>query len=191
MTTLYLLRHPQVRLDFKGVCYGDSDVPLEPGWESTLLPLAQRIQQLPDFHKPTEVWHSGLMRCSEPAAWLAKELQIEIRGDSRLRERHFGRWQNIAWSDIPMDEAMRVHDMLEHPSTYRPGDGETTDEVISRATAWLEDARKVLEPINTKCILAVGHSGSLTALCGALLKLPPLEWTPFYLKPSQHLMLEV
>lgn len=187
-TRVYLVRHPAVHADFKGICYGDNEVELENGWESTLEPLASTLSQLPVHHRPQHVWHSDLSRCTEPALWLSKRLGVQIRPDRRLRERFFGTWQSVAWSEIPIHEVERAHDMLEHPATFRPGGGETTDEVARRAMSWLNDAIAFSSEASS-AIVAVAHSGSITALCGTLLNLPPAQWTPYYLRPSQHLVL--
>ncbi len=189
-TKVYLVRHPVVRIDSKGICYGDSDVPLEDGWDSTLESLANTLCQFPVRDRPLQIWHSDLARCSEPAQWLSKKMGAETRPDRRLRERFFGTWQAVAWSEIPLREVERAHDMLELPSTFRPGGGETTDEVSQRAMCWLNDAVAFLGN-EASTIVAIAHSGSITALCGTLLALPPLQWTPYYLKPSQHLVIHL
>jgi len=80
--------------------------------------------------------------------------------------------------------------MLEQPSVFRPGGGETTEEVATRARQWWQEA--IVDSENAlSTIVAFAHSGSITSLCGNLLALPPLEWTPYYLKPSQHLVIKV
>ena len=188
-TKIYLVRHPAVHADFKGICYGDNEVQLDDGWEPTLESLVSALRQLPVDHGLQEVWHSDLVRCTEPALWLSKQLGVQIRSDRRLRERFFGTWQSVAWSEIPIHEVERAHEMLEHPDTFRPGGGETTDEVARRAMSWLIDATAVLS-VPSRTIVAVAHSGSITALCGTLLKLPAAQWTSYYLKPSQHLVLQ-
>ncbi len=188
-TSIYLVRHPAVDSCSKNICYGDSDVRLSDGWESTLEPLADTLSQLPSDHRPKKIWHSDLVRCSEPARWLANRLGVETLPDGRLRERFFGTWQSVAWSDIPLPDVERAHHMLEHPSTFRPGGGETTDEVSWRAMSWWNEVVANPAP-SSKTIVAIAHSGSITSLCGTLLKLPPSEWTPYYLKPSQHMLIQ-
>ena len=186
--SIYLVRHPAVDSCSKNICYGDSDVRLSDGWESTLESLAETLSQLPSCHRPKKIWHSDLVRCSVPARWLANRLGVETLPDCRLRERYFGTWQSVAWSDIPLDEVERAHDMLEYPSTFRPGGGETTDEVSRRAMSWWNEVMANAAP-SPNTIAAIAHSGSITSLCGTLLKLPPSEWTPYYLKPSQHMLI--
>lgn len=189
-TSVYLVRHPAVDSCSKNICYGDSDVRLSDGWESTLEPLAETLGQLLSDHRPKKIWHSDLVRCSEPARWLANRLGVETMSDCRLRERFFGTWQSVAWSDIPLHEVERAHHMLEHPSTFRPGGGETTEEISSRAISWWNDVSEISRAAS-KTIVAIAHSGSITSLCGTLLKLEPVAWTPYYLKPSQHLVIRM
>jgi len=189
-TSVYLVRHPAVDLESKSICYGDSDVRLAAGWESKLEPLGAALSQLPIDQRAKKIWHSDLFRCSEPAQWLGSRLGVETLPDSRLRERFFGTWQTVAWSEIPLHEVERAHDMLEHPSTFRPGGGETTDEVSKRALSWWNAVVANADPFS-KTIVAIAHSGSITSLCGTLLKLPPSAWTPYYLKPSQHLVIRM
>lgn len=185
--TLYLLRHPQVTSNMEGICYGDSDVALEPEWHESIQPKLSYLQQLTGQDRITEVWHSDLNRTRQPAEWLGSQLGAQVMGDSRLRERHFGSWQNLAWANIPHAEIMNAHDMLEKPNTFRPGKGETTTEVIERVTRWLND-RLAIDKSSISPIVIVAHSGSITSLCGSLLGLAPSDWTPYYLKPSEWLI---
>ncbi len=187
-TLVYLVRHPAVEIISKGICYGDSDVRLSDGWEATLEPLAVALGQLPVDQRAKQIWHSDLVRCLAPALWLGNRLGVDTLPDRRLRERFFGTWQSVAWSEIPLSEVERAHDMLEHPSTFRPGGGETTNEVSNRAMSWWNEVIAVSGAAR-KTIVAIAHSGSITSLCGTLLKLAPPEWTPYYLKPSQHLVI--
>jgi len=185
--TVYLVRHPEVHPEWQGFCYGDTDVPLQAGWESTLAPLVDFLRRSPSEQKPTHVWHSELARSAKPAEWLAHHLSIGVRSDPRLRERHFGTWQPLRWTDISAAELAQAHDMLVHPSSYRPGGGETTDEVSLRVQRWFEEAANA----SGRVIVAVAHSGSITSLCGTLLQLAPIAWTPYYPKPSQTLVVHI
>lgn len=192
---VYLVRHPTVHLESKGVCYGDSDVRLEDGWETTLEPLETALHRLPVSMRPNQIWHSDLIRCEEPARWLANRINVRTRSDRRLRERFFGSWQSIPWSEIPSQELEQAHAMLEQPSVFRPGGGETTEEVATRARQWWQaaivDSENASSTNASSAFLAFAHSGPITSLCGNLLALPPLEWTPYYLKPSQYLVIKV
>ena len=187
-TSVYLLRHPSVHQEAKGICYGDSDVPLEAGWEATLEPLIAELRKLSPRERPKQIWHSDLVRTREPAILIASRLGLEVCSDPRLRERFFGTWQSMAWSAIPPQELEMAHAMLEDPAGFRPGGGETTNEVQQRARSWWNEV--VLSRTIFHSMIAVAHSGTITSLCGGLLGLPPLEWTPYYLTPSQYLLIK-
>jgi len=185
--TLYLIRHPKVSSEWEGICYGEHDVALESPWQASLEPKLKCLRQLTGPDQIAEIWHSDLSRTRQPAEWLGSQLGISTVGDARLRERHFGSWQGLAWADIPQEEIMNAHDMLDKPNTYRPGNGETTKEMMDRVTGWLEErlakGSDMLPPI-----AMIAHSGSITSLCGSILGLAPRDWTPYYLKPSEWLV---
>jgi alpha-ribazole phosphatase len=185
--TLYLIRHPKVSPEWEGICYGEHDVALESPWQASLEPKLECLRQLTGPDQIAEIWHSDLSRTRQPAEWLGSQLGLSTVGDARLRERHFGSWQGLAWADIPQEEIMNAHDMLDKPNTYRPGNGETTKEMMDRVTGWLEErlakGSDMLPPI-----AMIAHSGSITSLCGSILGLAPRDWTPYYLKPSEWLV---
>jgi broad specificity phosphatase PhoE len=80
--------------------------------------------------------------------------------------------------------------MLEKPDTYRPGNGETTNEVCQRVLRWFSEQacrnRSESQTSEPQTIVAVAHSGTITSLCGTLLKLSPMHWGPYYLKPLEY-----
>jgi broad specificity phosphatase PhoE len=183
-----LIRHPKVIAPMHGVCYGQGDVELATGWEDSLMESLSVVRSLSEREKPTVIWHSDLQRAARPAQWIARQLGIVTNATVDLRERNFGTWQMKPWDEIPQEEVLRCHEMLESPETYRPGGGETTSEVQRRACRWLSS---LLEHDKTSAtVVAVAHSGSITAIAGAIHKIPPLQWTPYYLKPSKCLVLD-
>jgi broad specificity phosphatase PhoE len=187
---LVLIRHPEVSQEHKGVCYGSTDVSLASNWQSCLGPSLAYLQRIGSERKFTNIWHSDLQRTREPAQWLANQIEAKIEGDPRLRERNFGTWQGIPWSDIPSDEMERAHDMLEHPDSFRPGGGETTNEICMRTVAWFKGVISTSVRTAAPTIAAVAHSGSITSLCGTIMGLRPIDWTPYYPKPSQWISIE-
>ena len=184
-----LIRHPKVCAAMEGVCYGQEDVDLAAGWEGSLTESLSVLQQLQEHEKPTTVWHSDLQRAAQPAKWIARQLSVGASPTVALRERDFGSWQMKRWDEIPEEEVMRCHEMLELPETYRPGGGETTYEVQLRACRWLKSLLRY--DATNAAVIAVAHSGTITAIAGAVHNLPPIQWTPYYLSPSKHLVLEL
>jgi broad specificity phosphatase PhoE len=186
---LVLVRHPKVASDYREICYGQMDVPLSSEWEHSLFDVLTLLKRRSPELLPTQVWHSGLSRTHQPAKWLARQLGIEVCSSENLRERNFGSWQGVRWDAIPKEEVEQSHDMIERPDDFRPGGGETTSELQQRALQWLTQASQSDDSGRT--ILAVAHSGTITCIAGALLQLRPVDWTPYYLKPSQYLVLSL
>jgi broad specificity phosphatase PhoE len=60
--------------------------------------------------------------------------------------------------------------MIDAPNSFRPGGGETTEELARRALGWFQD----LPP--SEVVLAVTHGGPVAALRGRLAGLPPRDW---------------
>jgi broad specificity phosphatase PhoE len=190
--TVYLIRHPKVAPEFQGVCYGQLDVPLDDGWETSLQPVIELLSRCQTEARPTMIWHTSLQRTMLPAEYLAGKLgtlwnteSLSIAGSKDIRERDYGTWQGRMWDAIEENEVKQVHDTIYRPDTYRPGGGETTTEMQVRATRWLRTA----QAWEHRDIIAFAHSGSIAAIAGALSIKPPSEWESYYMKPSQALAL--
>jgi hypothetical protein len=89
---LHLLRHPQPAVA-AGLCYGASDIGVDPGALESVL-AALRRAGLPGS---LPVYTSPLRRCAELARRLAPP---ELHIDARLAEMDFGAWEMRAWSAI-------------------------------------------------------------------------------------------
>ncbi len=93
---IYLIRHTQP-LRHKGICYGQSDLPVAPSFEDE----AQQIQAvLP--HQFNTIFTSPLQRCTQLASRLFPDQ--EARALSQLKELDFGTWEMKYWHDLPRNE---------------------------------------------------------------------------------------
>ncbi len=151
---LYLVRHPAVAVD-PGVCYGASDLPLHPGWESSLLALRAALPAGLPVHS------SPLRRCHD----LAIALSPTARTDTRLRELDFGRWEMQAWDKISRDE---LDAWAAAPLTYAGYGGESVAMMQLRVT-------EALGELTADC-LWVTHAGVMKLVCAQLLGLPEPQW---------------
>lgn len=126
---LILVRHPQPDLA-PGLCYGSSDVAVA----ANVLEQAQR--QLTPLLRPAldggmRLVASPLQRCAALAARLGP-----FDTDARLAEMHFGAWELQPWDAIPRAEVDAwAADLLD----YRPGGGESVNEVAARVRAFLDE----------------------------------------------------
>ena len=94
---LTILRHPRPDVG-DGICYGQLDVPLADGWQDAI------DQMLSTLGAVDHITSSPLRRCRETSEYIGARLGREITIDADLAEIDFGRWEGIAWDDIPRHE---------------------------------------------------------------------------------------
>lgn len=155
---LLLIRHPEPDV-VKGLCYGQTDVPIVPTWQSD----AQAIEEWLARNYPDKNWqffHSPLTR----TRLLAQQLNPASRAIDALKEVYFGHWENRLWNDIPKSEIDAWQMDLMHSSPYQ---GETLNDLLVRLMSWFEEIRFA----NRDTIL-VTHSGVIKVLLVALCELP-------------------
>lgn len=149
---LYLIRHGRPDTA-PGLCYGSSDIAVPPQEHervaSILLPM------LP-AHAP--VFSSPLRRCSELAVQLAASLQSgTVIHDRRLAEMDFGEWEMRAWEEIPRAQ---LDAWANDTVRYRPGGGESVEEVAQRVRAFHDEVRSQ----NQESAIVVCHAGTIRLL---------------------------
>jgi alpha-ribazole phosphatase len=152
---IYLIRHTAVQAP--GICYGHYDVPLADTFAAEAAQLRTKLPPL-----PYRVFSSPAQRCVALATTVATELTL----DERLREMHFGAWENRLWNDLPLDEtAPWMADYV----TLAPPNGETFGAVQQRAAAFLTEltTTAVEEPT-----LVFTHGGTIRALVCHCLEIP-------------------
>ncbi len=93
---IYLIRHTQP-LRHKGICYGQTDLPVAPSFDTE----AEAIRQVLPEHFQT-VFSSPLQRCTQLAARLFPDQ--EARTLQQLKELDFGTWEMKYWHDLPRSE---------------------------------------------------------------------------------------
>lgn len=175
MRRALLLRHPEVAPHWAGRCYGRSDAGLSPAGRAQ----ARRLARCPSLEEFDRVIASPARRARWPAALLGCPVEIELR----LAERDFGRWEGQAWDAIWRAEGNAMDGMIDAPDTFRPGGGETTNELAARVLDWWRSL-----PADA-AVLAVAHGGPIGALVGSLAGLPPREWLAFVPKPGEGIRL--
>ena len=157
---LILVRHPRP-LVAAGVCYGSTDLEVDPGELEHAL--AALTPQLP---AGLPVYSSPLRRC----AGLAARLSNTPMFDARLVEMHFGRWEMRAWDDIPRaDVDAWAADLVE----YRPGGGESVLQMAARIAAFHADLQRQLGDDGEAIVIC--HAGAMRLLSACHAGLPPTE----------------
>ncbi len=172
-----LIRHGEVQPQYKKICYGASDVPLSDEGRRRSLELAGHVAE---HYPPVVVFHSDLQRTSilaDAISTAAGDACCCI-ADIRLQERDYGAWQGMTWDEAYQSDPDNFHHLIEQPDTYCPPGGETTTAMQDRMFAWYDETRQRYAGRNVS-IIAVSHSGPITALLGWLLGLHATRWQPW------------
>ena len=159
--TVHLLRHTAV--DAPGICYGHHDVPLAATFVADAAAVQARLAPLlPAADGPAPLlFSSPATRCLR----LAAALQLgPATPDERLREMHFGTWENRPWNDLPPAELTPWMADYEH---LAPPTGETFGQLHDRAAEFLATLESLPAPA-----VVVTHGGTVRALLCHCLGIP-------------------
>ncbi len=154
-TRVVVIRHGQSTWNASGRWQGHADAPL------TDLGRAQAANGARAVPEVDAVWSSDLERARASAEIIAVTLGLDVRVDSRLRERNAGAWTGLTRAEI---ETGWPHYLGQHK---RPAGFEHDDEVLARVLSALRDLERT-HPGGD--VLVVTHGGVLRALeryCGA------------------------
>ncbi len=161
--TIYLIRHTAVQAH--GLCYGHHDVALADTFATEAAQLRAKLPPAPA---------AGYRAHSSPAARcrvLAAEFAAEVETDERLREMHFGAWENRPWNDLPAAETTPW--MADYVTLAPPG-GETFEAVQARAAAFLTELAELAaaDATDKQPVLVFTHGGTIRALVCHCLGIP-------------------
>lgn len=153
---IYLLRHTAVATT--GLCYGHYDVALADTFAAEAAAVRARLPPA----AAGRVFSSPATRCRQ----LAETLTPVPLLDERLRELHFGTWENRAWNELP---ALELTPWMADYVANAPPDGETYGALQVRAVAFLAE---VVAQESTAPTFVVTHGGVVRALLAHALGLP-------------------
>ncbi|WP_437184947.1 histidine phosphatase family protein [Planctomicrobium sp. SH668] len=162
-----LVRHTAVCDSVRGICYGQTDVPLsEAGYRA----IPEVVDRIVAIYRPTHLYESGLTRCRLLAEVLQNRLGLPAITDRRLQEKNYGDWEGLTWDTIYKTSGDAMLGAIEQPATWGPPQGETTFGLRDRVLEWYSELPE------TGCVLAVCHGGPIASLLGTLRNLPVAEW---------------
>ena len=142
--TLILLRHPSTRAN--GICYGHTDVALSDAARKEIRIALEITPTAP------RIVSSDLSRALTLASRIGARDGVAVERDPRLRELHFGEWENTPWSVIGEEASGR---WAADPWTVSPPGGETFAEMSHR----VNEALSELDPGT----IVVAHAGPIRA----------------------------
>jgi len=157
---LYLIRHtaPQAH---KGLCYGRTDLPLIPGFQTEFDQVCAKLD-LP-FDK---LYSSPSQRCKKLAEFLTKDSKAEPEYSDLLMELNFGSWEGKLWSEIP--ETASAYWMKDFVNEKTPN-GESYLDLSERISTFLQIP---LESHAHSRIGIVAHAGPIRTILCKLLAIP-------------------
>lgn len=158
ITRLQLIRHGETEANKRGILVGSSDVPLNDTGRSQCALLAGRMRQEP----PDLIFSSPLQRAVETAL-LVFGKDARIVTDSRLREFHFGQWEDLAFKEIAARYPELWHNWVhKRQDTPIPGAEDFTDFARRLSTFCTDTIAR--HPGQTLAV--VSHGGCIRALLG-------------------------
>ncbi len=133
---IVLIRHTSVAVP-KGVCYGQTDVPLSESFIEEATSVKKRLSE----YKFERVFCSPLSRCVKLAEFCGYPEAIR---DNRLKELNFGEWEMMPYDKITDSKLQEWFD--DYINVTPPG-GESVLEQQQRFLNFIEDLRK--NPVET------------------------------------------
>lgn len=145
---IILLRHTRPEIA-QGICYGISDLSLANSFNDECTAL---LKTLPKFDR---IVTSPLSRCRRLAKRIAAFQNRPFAEDQRFQEMDFGRWEGVAWADIPRAEIDNWAADFMHA---HPHGGESVAMLSARVSMALSDLKQL-----DGDSLVVTHAGVIKA----------------------------
>ncbi len=154
---VYLIRHTTPQIE-KGICYGQSDIPLAETFHNDIKKV---LQHLPD--RVDAVYSSPLSRCVKLAELIKSNQKITI--DKRLMEINFGDWEMKKWDEI--NQEVLNEWMKDFVNVHAPS-GENFIDLNNRVKQFIDELTKK----NHKRIAIVTHAGVIRSFIIRILESP-------------------
>jgi broad specificity phosphatase PhoE len=124
-----------------------------------------------DPERPALLLSSDLRRASQSAEILAAHWGMEVVTDARLRELHFGEWENRKWTDLEREDGARLGRWMRDWTRARAPGGESFADLVVRVSELLGEYQES-RTMATGTILIVAHAGSIRAILCRVLEVP-------------------
>jgi alpha-ribazole phosphatase len=162
--SVWLVRHAPTTL--RGVCYGQSDVPVEPEPSEAARLIASQWERA-GLERAPEVWSSPWARTQTVAAELAALWRVSLKVDPRLSELSFGVWEGRCYDEIERTDRTRWQHWMQNYEVEAPPQGETVADLRARVCLWLDERRA-----SNTTVLAVTHAGFMRTSRAVLAGMP-------------------
>jgi alpha-ribazole phosphatase len=156
---IYLIRHTAPHPDFsRGICYGQSDIPLAESFSSDTKRL---LAQLPV--EADAVYSSPLSRCVALARLI--QSRSELIYDERLKEMNFGEWEMKKWDDI---SPIVLNEWTRNLAHFQIPGGESLADLDARVGKFTEE----LTTKHHQKVVIITHAGVIRVMVRRILEMP-------------------
>jgi probable phosphoglycerate mutase len=133
-TQIILVRHGETDWNATGRMQGQSDMPLNALGRTQAQCVARCLA-----HEPIgAIYSSDLARALDTAMIIGQALGLSVVTSPRLRERRYGSWEGLTWSEIQAHYPDQMAERRARPLEFAPLGGETGGELLARALAELQ-----------------------------------------------------
>jgi len=164
MALCYFIRHGETAWNAEGRLCGRTDVPLSAAGRRQARALARRLKSLP----VAAIYSSPLSRALETAHLIGQATGLRPIPDDRLTELNYGDWEGRTFAGIRRAYPEVFRAWVADPGRVAPPGGETGEELVRRATSFLDHlASRILRGNvvvvchKTVCRLVICHILSL------------------------------
>lgn len=155
---IYAVRHAPAQVS--GVCYGQSDVPVAPPADEAAKTVLASLASLPPADPPFgTIITSPTTRAQSLAEAIARELDLPVRVEPRLRELDFGRWEGRTWAALEDEDGAALSAWMKSWEDARVPGGEGAPDLVRR----VHDVLRELSESGAAYLL-VTHAGPIRVL---------------------------
>lgn len=177
VTNIYLIRHGQTVDSDEKKYKGHIDVPLSAEGIDQISSLAAYLSKMirsgagPD-HTANEldsIYCSDLSRAVKSAGIIAEPFGLKPAIDARLKERSFGKWEGMTFSEIQKEFPDEFDAWVKNPMKNSPPGGESTEDVIVRVMPVFNE---IVRNHENRHVAIVSHGGVNRVILCTILGIP-------------------
>lgn len=173
VTTVLAVRHGETAWNRESRIQGHLDIPLSP----LGLAQAQRLAQALAGEPLDAIYASDLGRARQTAAAVAERVGLPVQEDAGLRERGFGCFEGLSWSEIESRWPEQALRWKRRDPEFGAEGGERLRDFYARAVGAVE---RLAQAHPGQTLLVVAHGGVMDCLYRAGRRLAleaPRSWT--------------
>ena len=181
---IYITRHGETEWNKAGKMQGWNNSNLTDKGIANAKKLGERLKGI-EFDC---IYSSPLGRALDTAKYIRGDKNTDIILKDSLKEMGFGCWEGVDHEEVKMLYPEQRHNFWSKPHQYKPIDGESYQELISRVSIFMEE---VLKDSSSHNIMIVTHAAVKKAIYSILKDIPLEEfWGPPYIHDTCLTVLE-